>query len=215
MSKFITVEGGEGVGKSTFIIALSKILASHGVTIKTSLEPGGTAVANHIRNIFANPPPDESLTPLTELFLVSAARAQHVETLIRPLLKNNTWVLCDRFYDSTRVYQGAIGGVPEKELESAIEVSVGTTHPDLTFLLDCSTELVVDRLSQRSQEAENSNGVARFDELSKAQHEKLRTEFLKLAKTHAKRFVVLDASQKIEAMVESAMTTIKNRFNIG
>ena len=103
---FLTVEGGEGVGKSLFTSLLKKLLEDRGIEVLTSHEPGGTPVATAVREIFLAPPGEDPLEPLTELYLVSACRAQHVGRIIRPALERGQWVLCDRYYDSTRVYQG-------------------------------------------------------------------------------------------------------------
>ncbi|WP_165931687.1 dTMP kinase [Pseudobacteriovorax antillogorgiicola] len=207
--KFITVEGGEGVGKTVFTKGLSSRIKSAGLGLVQTREPGGTPVAQQIRQIFMSPPPDDSLAIKTELFLVSAARCQHLEKLIRPNLEQGSWVLCDRFHDSTRVYQGIGGGVPQAELETLITLSVGQSDPDLTFILDCDVKVALDRVNQRSSSDESGN---RYDEASVDFHETLRNGFLDVARRFPKRVVVLDASQDPDTVIDQAIKEINMRF---
>ena len=133
VGKFISIEGGEGVGKSTFTKAIVNYLRERGVEHISTREPGGTKVAQKIREVFVSPPKDEELNMMTELLLVNAARCQHVEKLIRPALSDNKWVICDRYVDSTMVYQGALGGVDQSCLKTLTEYATRGLMPDLTF----------------------------------------------------------------------------------
>lgn len=207
-TKFISVEGSEGVGKSLFCSGLVSYLEGLGQEVISTREPGGTVTAQKIRQLFMHPPEEDPLTPQTELFLVSAARSQHIETKILPFLQSGGWVICDRFYDSTRVYQGR-GSIDKKQLELILSASVGDTHPSLTFLLDCDTDVALSRVTKRAEETGLAN---RFDQASQLFHARLRQGFLDVAKEFPERIVVLDASQSVDKVLEDAKATLQNRF---
>lgn len=206
---FITVEGGEGVGKTLFTKMLTDQLIAAGTQVKTTREPGGTPAAQAIRELFLNPPKEESLEALTELFLVSAARHQHVTRLIKPALNSGQWVLCDRFVDSSRVYQSIVGGCERANLETVAKLSVAECEPDLTLLLDCSVDVSLDRLSRRGGEGQLQN---RYDAASMAFHKRLREGFLQLADEFPDRIEILDASQDARVVVNQAYNIIKEKF---
>jgi dTMP kinase len=211
--KFISVEGGEGVGKSLFSKLLNEALSDRGITVVTSHEPGGTPLAQKIRELFKNPPEDDPILPKTELFLVSAARAQHLGRKINPALKRGDWVLCDRFFDSTRVYQGIMGGLPEDTIESILTASTDGVIPDLTFLLDCDTELALARIGSRnSGAAKDSLEQDRFDSATREWHEKLKSAWLKIANLFPDRIVVLDASLAPEALLSEALIIMAKKI---
>ena len=211
---FLTVEGGEGVGKSSFCRAFQDRVQFAGQPLVWTREPGGTEMADRIRALFLDPPAHEALTTEAELFLVSAARSQHVRKFIEPQLAAGRWVLCDRFFDSTRVYQGILGGLPEQALETCLQMSVGSCVPDLSFVLDCPVDIALYRLDERSrqtsQEADFDNN--RFDQADVSYHEKLRQGFLSLAKRFPDRIVVLDASQSPDEVVEQAWRQLQARL---
>jgi dTMP kinase len=207
---FISIEGGEGVGKSTFIKGLSSRLASRNLSIVTTYEPGGCPAAVAIRKLFIAPPTDDPFLPDTELLLVSAARFQHVKRVIEPALGEGKWVLSDRFYDSTRVYQGSLPGLSKDRVEPIIAWSVGTCHPDLTFLLDCDQASSGSRLRRRSQE----EGLSRFDLAGIEYHQRLRQGYLDLQKRFPKRIHLLDASGTPEEIVDKAMHIIEGRWKL-
>lgn len=212
---FITVEGGEGVGKTTFVksfcAALSAILDPTGSAVVQTREPGGTPVANSIRAIFASPPPGETLIPETEAMLVMAARAQHVAHLIRPALERGAVVICDRYADSTMVYQGAVGGLDRGWLESSNRFATKGLVPDLTFLLDCPVEISSQRSEVRSRVGQGEDGAQRYDAGSKDQHEKIRAGFLDCARRAPARFVVLDATKNPDDLTADALAAIRQR----
>ncbi len=208
---FITIEGGEGVGKTLFTEKLKARLEDAGKKVKTTREPGGTPAAQAIRELFLSPPEEEALEALTELLLVSAARHQHVKKLIEPALDANYWVVCDRFVDSSRVYQGIVGGYDRTSLETVTKMSIGSCEPDITFLLDCSPEVSLNRLALRGVTGQQSN---RFDAANLAFHRQLRDGFLRLAKEFPNRIVVLDASQDPAAVLAQALNTLKEKFGI-
>jgi dTMP kinase len=204
--KFISIEGGEGVGKSSFLSNISKVLKARGINLVQTREPGGTPAANKIREIFNHPPKEDSLTMETEAFLVSAARAQHCGKLISPALDRGDWVLTDRFADSTRAYQGILGGLNKEFLENLISSSTQGTQPDITFLLDCPVEISLDRLGQRT------DAKTRYDNASIDDHNKLRQAFLEIAKEHPNRFAIIDASHTAEAVASAAIKELDIRF---
>lgn len=186
--KFITIEGGEGVGKSSFLKYLTKELSLRGIETVTTREPGGTPTADRIRAIFNHPPENDPLTIEAEAFLVSAARAQHCAKVIEPALQKAIWVLCDRFTDSTRAYQGILGGADPELLEGLIKSSTKNLVPDVTFLLDCPVEISMERVGNRGELK------TRYDAASVQVHDNLRQAFLRIAQQFPERFIVIDAS---------------------
>jgi dTMP kinase len=204
---FLTVEGGEGVGKTVLCQGLVAELEKRGSNVFSTREPGGTKVGKSLREIFLSPPGGDPLCTLTELFLISAGRSQHVQGPILENLALGHFVICDRFYDSTRVYQGLLGGIRETEIESVLKVSVDGLTPYVTFLLDCDIEVIMRRLSQRHEQEESS----RFDAAPKEYHQRLRQAFLRVAKTFPDRFVVLDAGQDPSIVREEAVAELIKR----
>jgi dTMP kinase len=207
--QFLTIEGGEGVGKSFLSTALKARLEELGHRVKLTREPGGTPLADSIRQLFLQPP--EKPHPIAELFLVSAARSQHVQTLIEPALKSDHWVICDRFYDSTRVYQGDLGKVSSEILESVIAHSVQDCHPSLTFVLDCPSQIARNRVMSRAKELYSEAGN-RYDEGSDEMYETLRQAFLRRAYEFPERIVIIDASQPPKRVFESAWSQLALRL---
>lgn len=210
--RFITVEGGEGVGKSVFTTNLAQALRTKGVTLVTTREPGGTPTANKIRALFATPAPDDPLLMNAEALLVSAARAQHVGRLIAPALVRGDWVLCDRFADSMRVYQGALGGLDSAALDLITGFAVGDTLPDLTFLLDVDVHVALSRLSGRGAAARDPDAIERYDGKAHDFHEKLRQAYLRLADREPNRFVKLDAGAPPDVVASRALAALEERF---
>ena len=214
--RFSTVEGGEGVGKSLFTANLAKALAAHPALTRglvVTREPGGTPTADLIRALFGKPAPGDPLSMTAEALLVSAARAQHVAVLIQPALSAGKWVLCDRFADSTRVYQGVLGGLAAADLEPLIRFSTGGLTPDLTFLLDCDVATAQARLKRR--EAPRAGAIERYDDESKGFHTRLRDAYLSLQKNEPGRIIVIDAKTAPEAMSAAALAAVEARFGRG
>jgi dTMP kinase len=209
IERFITIEGGEGVGKSVFTAGLSRALADRGVAFELGREPGGTPSAERIRAFWAKSPEDEPWLAMTELCLVSAARAQHVGARVRPALAAGRWYLCDRYADSSRVYQGTLGGLAPRDVEAVIQASTGGLEPDLTFLLDCDVATAQARIAKDRGDA---TAVERYDREGLAFHERLRQAYLELARAHPSRIVTLDASQPTARSVEAAVRAIEERF---
>ncbi len=208
-SRFLTIEGGEGVGKSCLTQGLKARLEAKGHEVVLTREPGGTPLADAVRELFLHPP--EKPTSLAELFLVSAARTQHIQKRIEPALTAKQWVICDRFYDSTRVYQGDFGKVPRETLEAVIEHSVQACHPALTFVLDCPAEIARNRVLKRANDLQTPEGN-RYDEGSREMYEALRQGYLKRAREFPNRIVLIDASQSPEEVLEAAWSHIVQRL---
>lgn len=206
---FISIEGGEGVGKTVFCQRLMDQLRQDGVDAVFTREPGGTAVSQKIREIFMNPPEGESLEALAELYLISAARVQHVARLIGPALDQGRVVVCDRFYDSTRVYQGELGGVSQELLEPILTQSTGGYEPLITLLLDCDVEIAQKRLASRFTE-ESGN---RYDDASLDFHKKLRQSYLTVAQRFPERIQVQDASKAADEVFAGAYGVLKAYFD--
>lgn len=209
--KFITVEGGEGVGKTALVMGLAQSLKQAGLEVVVTREPGGTTVADSIRKLFASPPKHEPLTMVTEALLVSAARAQHVAHKIRPALGRGEWVISDRFADSTRIYQGALGGLNTADLEALIEFSTNGLEPDLTLLLDVDTDIALSRLSSRSNDNSN-DAITRYDQAAATFHNRLRRAFLSLAESQPERVVTLDGALNLESVLADARRQVEKRF---
>lgn len=194
---FITIEGGEGVGKSTYLQQLRLALENRqgfGEVI-TTREPGGTEIGRRLRQIFVDPPEHEALTIEAEFMIVSAARAQHVQELILPAVKQGKIVLCDRYADSSRAYQGVLGGVSKDFIERVIEKTTYGLEPTLTILLDCSVEISMARVGTRNVDQQHGDGASRYDDAQKSVHQKLRNAFLDIAALAPERFIVQNAER--------------------
>ena len=185
---FITFEGIEGCGKTTQIRRLKRSLQKRGVSCLATFEPGGTEVGRKIRKILLDSR-NITLMPLAELMLYEADRAQHVQEVVWPALLKGQWVLCDRFFDATVVYQGFARGQDEGMIRLLNEKATQGLVPEVTFLLDCPVEVGLARATAR-----NNKGQDRFEREKMAFHEKVREGYLELSMKHAKRFVLIDAA---------------------
>jgi dTMP kinase len=209
--KFITLEGGEGAGKSTQAQYLHKRLAAHGVKALLTREPGGSPRAEAIRDLLLSGKA-KGLGPMGEALLFYAARDSHLELTIRPALTRNLWVICDRFHDSTRAYQGAAGGVPIAVLDALERIVVGGTRPDLTLILDLPAEEGLKRAAARARDA--GEGADRFESMSLRFHENLRREFRDIAEFEPERCVMIDASRPIDQVAEAIWAAVQERMAI-
>jgi len=189
-AKFITVEGIEGVGKSTNIRHLVNAIENAGHTVLTTREPGGTPMAERIRELVAEHG-DEPMPDVAELLLVFASRALHVNNVIRPALAAGTWVVCDRFTDSSRAYQGGGRGLPLENIDRLAEWVHGDLVPDLTILLDAPVETGMERAGRRSD-------PDRFESEQSDFFQRVRATYLKIAAQHPERFVVVDAARSLD-----------------
>lgn len=190
--RFITVEGTEGVGKSTNINFLCQLLKDKGIEIVLTREPGGTPLAEELRELLLTPR-KERVSQDTELLLMFAARAQHIENVIRPALARGAWVISDRFTDATFAYQGGGRGVEVESIRMLESLVQHGLHPDLTLLLDLDVEVGLQRASARST-------PDRFEQEKVDFFGKVRAAYLERAKNEPNRFAVIDASCAIEAV---------------
>lgn len=207
--RFITLEGGEGVGKSTLAAALRFRLEQRGFDVVVTREPGGTPGAMHLRNTALLTGSDTfAWPPLAEALLFFAARTDHLEKIIRPALSRGAWVVCDRFSDSTRAYQAAAGGALSDAIEQLDAMCVGATQPDLTLILDLPLSQAMRRRDARPEAKDviESRGAD--------YHERVRQAFLDIARKHPQRCAVLDASAAAVAVANIAMTAIETRLGL-
>jgi dTMP kinase len=195
--RFITLEGGEGAGKSTQARRLAARLAARGLAVLTTREPGGSPGAESIRELLVTGAADR-WSPITETLLMYAARRDHIERAIAPALAAGDWVISDRFADSTRAYQGAGGGASGSFIQALERHVLGELKPDLTLILDLPVAEGLARAAARR------GPETRFEDKGEAFHERLREGFLAIARVEADRCAVIDAAQDVDA-VEGAI----------
>lgn len=188
--RFITLEGGEGAGKSSNMEWLADQLRAAGKTVLLTREPGGTPLAESIREVLLAPS-DEVMADNTELLLVFAARAQHLAEKIRPALARGEWVLCDRFVDATWAYQGAGRGLDQDAIGALEELVVATSQPDMTILFDVPVDVGMARAGKRA-------ALDRIEQEDRAFFDRIRECYLQRADQQPGRFRVLDAGQPLE-----------------
>jgi dTMP kinase len=202
--KFITLEGGEGVGKSTLQDALAKRLRLNGIDVVTTREPGGTTLAEGVRELALHPPEGNAWSPMAEALLMNAARSDHLDKLIRPALAAGKWVICDRFADSTLVYQSIKGGVPVDVLKGIEAAVLGDTRPDITLVLDAPLSTTGLRRSERQGRLDS------FEARSEMFHASVRQAFVRLANGSPGRCRLIDASQSADAVADIAWREIQS-----
>lgn len=207
--KFITFEGGEGAGKSTQVQLLRQNLVAAGIDVLVTREPGGSPRAEAIREVLLSGRAKE-FGPIAETLLFYVARDSHLELTIRPALARGRFVVCDRFFDSTRAYQGAGGGVSIEVLNALERIVVAATRPDLTLILDLPPEEGLRRAKARAEAAGTS--VDRFETMKLSFHQDLRKEYLDIAQTEPWRCVVIDASQTREKVAEAIWAAVSERL---
>jgi dTMP kinase len=205
--RFITFEGGEGAGKSTQVQRLAARLTADGRQVVTTREPGGSPGAESIRDIVLRGDADR-WSPVTETLLMYAARRDHIERVIRPALERGAWVICDRFADSTRAYQGAAGGV-DPAFITALETHIlESTRPDLTLVFDLPAEVGLERAHARA-------GVEmRFESKGMAFHERLRDGFRAIAAAEPDRCAVIDATAAMGAVEAAVWAAVEGRLAV-
>lgn len=205
--RFITFEGGEGAGKSTQLKRLVERLQGQGLEVVATREPGGSPGAESIRELVLKGAADR-WSPVTETLLMYAARRDHVERVIRPALARGAWVVCDRFADSTRAYQGAAGGT-DPGLISALETHVvGETRPDLTLVFDLPVDIGLARAHARA------GTEMRFESKGDAFHERLREAFLAIARAEPDRCAVIDATGSLEQVQAAVWEVVEGRLAV-
>jgi dTMP kinase len=205
--RLITFEGGEGAGKSTQIERLAGALRDAGLEVVVTREPGGTEGAEQIRKLLLEGAVDRWL-PLTEVFLLLAARHDHVARRIAPALAAGHWVLCDRFIDSTRVYQGLAGTLEVALIDRLHEIVLADLRPDLTVILDLPA---AEGLGRRRGAA----GHHRYERMPLAFHERVRAGFLALAQAEADRCAVVAADRAVDAVAGEVWALVARRFALG
>lgn len=204
--KFITVEGGEGAGKSTQVTRLVEALGRAGIDAVATREPGGSPSAEAIRGLLLQGD-TERWDAVAETLLFFAARRDHIARTIKPVLDAGRWVVCDRFTDSTIAYQGYGRGLPLGELASLQRFALGDFRPDLTFILDLPMEDGLARAARRS-------AADRFERLDKEFHRRLRDGFLAIARAEPERCAVIDASGDVETVHRAIVATLAERLGM-
>ena len=201
--KFITIEGGEGVGKSTNIAFIQSLLAEKGIDSVVTREPGGTPLAEEIREVLiANR--EEQVVSETELLLMFAARAQHLNALIMPNIEQGRWVISDRFTDATYAYQSGGRGVPAEKVALLEGFVQGDFRPDLTLLLDAPIEVGMGRARDRGK-------LDRFEEEQVEFFERVRASYLERAAAEPERFEIIDATRNLD-QVQKDIANVINRI---
>jgi dTMP kinase len=203
--RFITIEGGEGAGKSTLQRRLVAALQAAGIGALATREPGGAPGAEEIRKLLVEGAP-ERWDALSEALLLAAARRCHLVATIRPALAGGQWVVCDRFADSTAAYQGYAGGVPLAELDALHRLIAGDFAPDLTLVLDLPVAAGLARAAARA------GGETRFERKDRAFHERLRQGFLDIARREPQRCVVIDAAAPPDLVEAQALAALRERL---
>ena len=205
--RFITLEGGEGTGKSTQARRLAAALSSRGISCVTTREPGGSPGAEEIRSLLVRGETGR-WDPLTETMLMFAARADHVARTIKPALAARKWVICDRFTDSTYAYQGAGRGIPRETIRRVEAIALGDFQPDLTLVLDLPVE---EGLARAHGRASSEN---RFEHFDRDFHERLRAAFLAIARRAPDRCRLIDASRSEDEVADTILSTVRKQFRV-
>ncbi len=203
---FITLEGGEGTGKSTQIALLVEKLKATGLQVVETREPGGSEGAEKIRQLLVTGNP-QSWSPVAEALLISAARDDHLRRVIAPAIDDGKFVVCDRFIDSTTAYQGVGGGVNSEFLKVLETHVVGKFIPDLTLIFDLDPQTGLDRAKARAQGWED-----RFEAKGLAYHQKIRQAFVEIAQKYPERCVVVDASLGVDDIEDCVWQIVSDRF---
>lgn len=207
-ARFISFEGPEGSGKTTQARRLLARLQARGLAALYTREPGGTPTGEAIRAILQYDHAGEPIEPTAEVLLFAASRAQLVSRIIRPALERGTWVICDRFADSTTVYQGYGRGFPIERMKEVNRFAVGETMPDRTFLLDLDVETGFRRLARRA--AEGRGAADRMEREEREFHRRVRQGYLELARAEPARFRVLDASVGEDELAERIWEDVRD-----
>ncbi|HEY1543459.1 MAG TPA: dTMP kinase [Xanthobacteraceae bacterium] len=206
--RFITLEGGEGAGKSTQAQRLAAKLRGMAIGVVVTREPGGSAGADIMRHVLLSGAA-KPLGPVAETLLFAAARDDHVRTTIAPALAQGRWVICDRFIDSTRVYQGTLGAVDAKLIRGLERLTVANTMPELTLILDLAPEIGLARAAKRR----GSAAPDRFETEALAFHTRLRQAYRDIAAAEPKRCVLIDAGRSVNEIADDIWTKVYARLD--
>ncbi|MGZ3411350.1 MAG: dTMP kinase [Xanthobacteraceae bacterium] len=206
--RFITFEGGEGTGKSTQAALLAQRLRGFLIQVVLTREPGGSPGAEVIRHVILSGAA-KPFGPEAEAILFAAARADHLQATIQPALEKGSWVVCDRYIDSTRAYQGAVGKVDPRLIQGLERLTVGDLVPDLTFILDIDPEVGLARAAERR----GNNGTDRFERESLEFHERLREAYRDIAAKNPARCVLIDADASKDAVAKAIWAEVDRRFD--
>jgi len=201
--RFITIEGVEGVGKTTNLEFIGNYLRKRDITLLVTREPGGTPLAERIRALLLDRR-EEKVDAMTELLLMFAARAQHVNKVIKPALARGEWVLCDRFIDSSFAYQGGGREIPEEQIEQLEQLVLGQFRPDLTIILDLPVE-------QGLQRAEKRSAKDRFEQEERLFFSRVRQVFLQRAKRYPHRCRIVDTASDLDE-VQNSLAKILDEY---
>ncbi len=202
--RFISFEGGEGVGKSTQIGAVSARLREHGIDVVVTREPGGSPGGEAIRDLLLHSP-DDSWLPESEALLFAAARSDHVARCVRPALEAGSWVLCDRFIDSTRAYQGGGSGLADADIMALHRIGSGGLLPDRTLLLNLTSEE-----AQARRLARQLDRPDRFEDRQAAFHARVHARFIELAASEPERIRIVDAAGPVDAVTGRLMALLSD-----
>lgn len=205
--RFITFEGGEGTGKSSHSAMVAERLKERAIPVRLTREPGGTIGAEILRHVLLSGAA-QPFGPAAEAILFAAARDDHLNLVIRPALERGEWVVCDRFIDSTRVYQGILGQVPPPIIRALERIVVEDTIPDLTFILDVPAEIGLRRSLERRGEA----NADRFEQEALAFHETLRQGFRAVAAAEPERCVLIDTLAPPHEVAERIWRVVEERL---
>jgi dTMP kinase len=208
---FITLEGGEGAGKSTQVKRLAAALSARGIDVVQTREPGGTAGAEAIRNLLVTGDPDR-WDAMTETLLHYAARRAHVEKAVKPALARGAWVISDRFADSTMAYQGYAGSVGREAVADLHKLVLGDFRPDLTLVLDLPVETGLARAKARMQDAAQAED--RYERMGLAFHETLRQAFHDITSREPQRCSLIDASGNPDQVAAALWQAVAAKFNL-
>lgn len=204
LGKFITIEGTEGVGKTTNMAFVQNYLQQQGIDLLVTREPGGTPLAEQLRELLLAKR-DERVDPTAELLMVFAARAQHLNSVIKPALAAGQWVLCDRFTDATYAYQGAGRSLPIDTIAKLEQLVQGELRPDITFILDIDVKLGLERAGRRGE-------LDRFETEEIGFFERVRTMYQQRAAAAPDRYRVIDAGQPLEKVQQDLSADLKALF---
>lgn len=204
LGRLITLEGGEGTGKSTQSAKLRETLGERGISAIVTREPGGAPLAEKLRNLILEGQPQ---APNAEFLMFAAARCEHLATTIKPALVRGDWVICDRYIDSTRVYQGEIAGISQDLIVAVEQFCVAPWFPDLTVVLDLPVDLAAPRIAARGSQT-------RFDSATLTHHEAIRQGFLDIAEREPERCAVISANGSVETVASQLFDVVSERLLI-